>query len=95
MIDRAKTTLTLAPDGAVSGSGGCNRYRGTAQIAGAAISFGPLAATRMACPPALMSQEAKFFGILAAARSWRVDAARRKLELIDGAGTVVARFSTL
>ena len=95
VIDRAQTTLSISPDGAVSGSGGCNRYRATATTSGAAISLGPLVATRMACPPALMNQEAKFFGILAAARGWRVDAARRKLELMDGAGIVLARFSSL
>lgn len=95
VIDRARTTLSISPDGAVSGSGGCNHYRATAKISGAAISLGPLVATRMACPPALMNQEAKFFGILAAAHGWRVDAARRKLELMDGAGIVLARFSSL
>ncbi len=95
VIDRAQTTLTIAADGTVSGSGGCNRYHGKAVVSGAAIQFGPLAATRMACSPALMDQEAKLLGALAAARSWRADDMRHKLELLGVDGSVVARFAAV
>jgi heat shock protein HslJ len=37
-------------DGRVTGSDGCNRISGTAVIADDTITFGPLAATKMACP---------------------------------------------
>lgn len=95
VIDRAQTTLTLALDGAISGSGGCNRYRGKAVISGSAISFGPLAATRAACPPAVMNQENRFFSALAATRGWRIDEQERKLFLVDGAGKVLVRLAEL
>lgn len=95
VIDRLQTILELAPDGAVSGTGGCNRMMGKAVISGEALSFGPIASTRMACTPAAMAQEAKFFKALEAAKSWRIDPLRRKLTLFDAQGSplvVLARM---
>ncbi|MFD0361016.1 META domain-containing protein [Nocardia sp. GCM10030253] len=55
-IDEVKPTLTIAPDGAVSGSGGCNRLTGSATITGADVTF-QVASTRMMCPPEVMEVE--------------------------------------
>jgi len=84
VIDRLQTVLEIGPDGAVSGSGGCNRIIGRAAIDGNSISFGRVAATQMACAPAAMNQERKFLDALGDVRSWRVDPMRRKLILLDG-----------
>ncbi|HEY0274822.1 MAG TPA: YbaY family lipoprotein [Paenirhodobacter sp.] len=89
VVDRVQTVLALGADGAVSGSGGCNRLTGKATIDGDKISFGPIASTMMACPPAVMDQERKFFTALSATRGWRIDAAQHKLMLIDAAGATV------
>jgi len=89
VIDRVQTVLEIAADGAVSGSGGCNSMRGQATIAGDTIAFGPLASTRMACTPAVMQQESRFFAALREARTWRVDPLRRKLVLLDADGKPV------
>jgi putative lipoprotein len=86
VIDRLQTILEIAGDGSVSGTGGCNRMAGKAVIAGDRITFGPLASTKMACPPAAMNQERKFFDALGDARAWRVDPVRRKLVLLDTEG---------
>jgi putative lipoprotein len=83
-------TLEIGADGAVSGSGGCNRYRGRAEIAAGTIAFSPLAATRMACPGAAMEQEGRFLAALAAARRFRIEDGRLVLSGEDGA--VVARL---
>lgn len=83
VIDRLQSVLEIAANGAVSGSGGCNRMAGKAKIAGNRLSFGPIASTKMACPPAAMNQEAKFFAALADVRGWRIDALRRKLILLN------------
>lgn len=91
VADGVQTTLDIAADGAVSGSGGCNRYGGTADITGSSISFGPLAATRMACPPAQMDQETKFFDALERARSWKI--AGSNLLLLGSDGTAVVRLN--
>lgn len=93
VIDRLQTTLTLGADGKVSGTGGCNRYMGTATVKGDAITFGPMAGTRMACTPAVMDQENKFHAALETVRSWRV--AQGKLFLRDESGNVVLRLVTM
>lgn len=95
VLDRVQSTLEIASDGTVSGSGGCNRYSGRAGITGPGIQFGPLAATRMACAPALMGQEARFLEALGEARGWRVDGARRKLYLLGANGVPLLRFSAM
>lgn len=53
----------------VAGRAGCNRFTGAWKQAGNAIELGPLATTRMACPPALMELEAKTLATLAAVRT--------------------------
>jgi len=89
VIDRVQTTLDINASGAIGGTGGCNRFTGRASIAGRRITFGPVASTRMACTPAVMNQEAKFFAALGDVRAWRNDAARHKLLLLDGNGNPV------
>ncbi len=49
----------------MTGTVGCNRLNGTYSISGNVISFGPIAATRMACPGPLMAQETAFSALLA------------------------------
>jgi len=61
----APITLQLGADGNASGRGGCNGYGGPYTLAGDALRFGPLAATKMACAPALMDQEQRYFDTLA------------------------------
>ncbi len=95
VIDRLQTTLTVAADGAVSGSGGCNRFRGTATIDGEAVRFSQMAGTLMACTEAAMNQESRFHEALEATRSFRVDVEQRKLFLIDEGGAEVARLSAM
>lgn len=89
VIDNLQTVLDIAADGRVSGSGGCNRISGKADISGERISFSPLASTRMACAPAIMDQEAKFIGALNDVRKWRIDGPRGKLFLLDAQGNEV------
>ena len=86
----AATTISIAPGGKVSGSGGCNRLTGSATIAGPSITFGPIASTRMACAPALMAQERSFLDALATARAFHIEGGR--LTLLDAAGTEAVRF---
>lgn len=95
VIDRLQTVLQIAADGRISGSGGCNRMSGSARINGTRISFGPVAATQMACTPAAMDQEQKFFAGLRAVRRWRIDPARGKLALLDGSGRPIMTFSAM
>ncbi|MDX8530833.1 YbaY family lipoprotein [Mesorhizobium sp. VK25A] len=86
VIDRLETVLEIADDGGISGTGGCNHMRGKATITGDKITFGPIASTNMACTPAAMDQEGKFFAALRDIRKWRIDPIRQKLALLDPAG---------
>ena len=76
-------------DRRVSGSGGCNNLNGTYTQEGAALSFGPMASTKMMCAEA-MEQERRFLETLGNVRSWRVDG--DGLDLLDVKGNAVARF---
>lgn len=83
--------LVLHADSArVTGFGGCNRMTGTYQTTGTALTIGPLATTRMACP-ATMTTEAAFLAALGETRTWHI--AGPQLDLFDAAGRVVARFA--
>jgi putative lipoprotein len=84
VIDSSASTISFEPDGRVHGRGGCNRYFGAAAIDGERISFGALGSTKIACAPALMDQEARFFRALESAERWRLD--EHGLLLIDSAG---------
>jgi len=85
VLDRVQTTVSFPAAGRIAGSGGCNRYTGAVELQGETIHTGALAATRMACPPAVMQQEGRFFEALAAAVRWRTTA-EGKLLLLDGDG---------
>lgn len=95
VIDRLQSVLELGPDGAVSGTGGCNRMTGQAKIAGNSIAFGNIAATLMACTPAAMNQERKFFAALGRAKTWQIDEARGKMTLADAGGRRLVVFSRM
>lgn len=95
VIDNLQTGLEFRDDGAVSGSGGCNRFAGRADIEGDAIHFGPIAGTKMMCPPASMDQEMKFFAALAQAASWRIDQQTRKLTLFDAENRALVVFASM
>ncbi|TAJ87650.1 MAG: META domain-containing protein [Reyranella sp.] len=95
VIDNLQSVLEIAADGAVTGSGGCNRMRGQATIAGTSLTFGAMITTRMACSPAVMDQESKFLSVLEAVRSFRIDPQQHKLFLLDAAGQTVMRLAAM
>lgn len=94
VIDRAQTTLVIAQDGAVHGSGGCNRYSGSAKIDGDKLVFGALASTNMACAEAQMNQEGKFHAALGKVASFRIDQQQRKLSLLDADGKTLVLLAS-
>lgn len=94
---KAVTALGGAVDGPelqidgtqVSGSGGCNRFSGTAVIAKGAIKFGPLRATRKFCA-GKMDTETVFLSALDATRAFALSS--DELVLTDETGSPVASF---
>jgi heat shock protein HslJ len=91
VIDDAQATLDVAQDGRVSGRATCNRFSGSATIAGDAITFGPLATTRMACAEALMNQEQNYLAALAQAKQWEVQGSTLFIHV--GGGSEPLRFT--
>ncbi len=57
----------------VSGFAGVNRFQGSYKLEGESLTFGPLAATRMAGPPELMQLESSFLQMMAEVRAYRQD----------------------
>lgn len=77
-------TLIIAPDLRADGHAGCNDYFTQATIEDDALRFGLAAATRKACSPQVMAQEAAFFAALSAISAYEV--AEDSLRLLDAAG---------
>jgi heat shock protein HslJ len=82
--------LLFQADGRVSGSDGCNRVSGTYKREGDAVTFGPMAGTRMACPDTGDIERA--FGD-ALQRAARLTVSGDRLELLDAAGLRLAAFA--
>ncbi len=70
VIDRAQTTVEFGKDNAVSGNTCVNRFSGKAEFDGSRLSFGPLATTRRAGPPAMMDQEQRFLKAIASVAAY-------------------------
>ena len=81
-------TLTLE-GGNVLVDTGCNTGRGGYTITGDALTFGPIATTRMACEPAAMQVEQQVLAVLTGSATFAVDA--DALTLTNGGTGVVAR----
>jgi heat shock protein HslJ len=78
----------------VTGFGGCNRYSGSAMLDPVSLSFGAVAATKMAClVEAANNQETRFFEALTHVTGWREE--NDVLYLTDTNGTTVIRLSRL
>ena len=70
-IPDARPTMTFAPGGAVSGSGGCNQYNGSFHTDGDQITIGPVSSTLMGCEDERGRQETAFLTGLQGATTWR------------------------
>lgn len=80
-------TLAFGADGRASGHAGCNRFSGPYSHKGAALTFGPLISTRMACLGPGDEQERRFLATLQKTTSAQVSDERLAL---DGPGGALA-----
>ncbi len=83
--------IGFGEDGRIEGHGGCNGFFGSYEVMGETLEIGPLGATRMACPEAIMDRELRFFEVLSRVHRYRRDGADLVLE--DAAGTPVLRLA--
>ncbi len=79
IVDGAEVTIGFDAEGRAFGRAACNRFSGAYDLTGEGIRFGPMAATKMACAPALMDLEMKVLEALG--QVWRFD--------FDGTGALL------
>jgi heat shock protein HslJ len=87
--DSVEATATFA-DGAVSGSGGCNRYTAGYTIDGGNLTIAVGATTMMACPDPQTAVEGPFLAALGVTAAYRIESGR--LTLLNARGEAVATF---
>jgi len=75
-----------------SGYAGCNRFFSGYELNGKALKFGPIGATRRACPDLEEAVETEFFKVLDATSRWRI--VDGTLELLNG-DLVLARLQKI
>ncbi len=90
VLPLTKPTLSIAADHRAGGNGSCNSYFTEASFEEPPLAFGPIAGTRMACPPAIMAQEAAFFSALSATAGYELSGDR--LTLVDPKGKQLAEL---
>jgi heat shock protein HslJ len=90
-FEQGRDTYIQFAEKNVSGFSGCNRFRGSYTYADGKLSFGPLASTRMACPPEQMETERKILQLLEATKM--AEATHKTLKLQDGTGAALATLN--
>jgi heat shock protein HslJ len=91
MADDRQPHILLEPaQKQATGFAGCNHFFGRYELDGPSLTFGPMGATRMACPDFETGLETSVFEALENTRQWKK--AGGELLLIDG-DAVLARFS--
>jgi heat shock protein HslJ len=92
-IAGTEITAAFAPDGTLSGSGGCNRYTTTYTTADGGIRIAPPAATQKLCvePEGVSEQEAAYLAALPGAARFQIG--EHGLELLRADGTFVATYA--
>jgi heat shock protein HslJ len=78
--------LTFTEDGKVTGSSGCNDYKGRFGVVGEQLRLDHIASTRKMCQgEEVMQRESAFLSALASVASWDVRGERLQLRRADGA----------
>ena len=74
----------------ISGNSGCNSYHASYEASGNEISFGPVAGTKMACPEAESTTEARYLQLLEGVTTFETSG--RSMSMSDADGTPVLQF---
>lgn len=83
-LDVSRAQAEFAANGRFASTVGCNRIAGKPAVSGQKLAFGPMMATRMACPPPLDAVERQYLSALEAVRSYRMEGGR--LLFLDESG---------
>lgn len=86
--DMSHVSMVFTTDHQVSGSGGCNNYRGAYTVEDGEIVFGHVAATRRLCSRVLDKQEQRFFEVLEQIMAVSIDNGLLRFTPADGEPSV-------
>jgi heat shock protein HslJ/uncharacterized membrane protein len=87
----APGTLSFSPDGRLSGRSFCNSFSGAYTLTGESLTISQVAATLMACEPALMDQEKLFHELLREVRRFEAEAQSVTLRTAASQGSITLR----
>ncbi len=73
VIDMSPASLQFLPNGRLAGNTTCNRLIARWEETDGALTLSPAGSTMMACPPALMEQEARLLALLPSVARYSVD----------------------
>lgn len=89
-LPNVSVTATFSGGSALSGSGGCNKYFGSATVTDGKLAVSPLGSTRMYCGEAgVADQEDAYFKALANVTGYSVVGAELRLSAETGKPTLV------
>jgi len=91
IISSSRVTLNFGADGNLSGYATCNQYTGSYALTGETLTIGIVALTKRACPPALMSQEARFTTLLRGIQAFDLSRNGELILKTRQSGTIRAR----
>lgn len=81
-------SITIADDGTVAVNTGCNTGSGSVEIGDDTLTFGPIATTKMACPPEQTALEASVVSVLQGEVSYEISGSALSLRSGDGADEI-------
>ncbi len=73
-VATSRVTLDFGAEGRFAGNASCNNMRGTYAATADGLTFGPVATTRKACAPPVLTQEATVVALLGAVKSAQITA---------------------
>lgn len=91
IIDASRVTLNFGEDGRLAGRASCNRYNAGYTLEDGLRLVGAVAATRMACAPALMDQEGRFLRLLGEIEKFHFDVTGALILTTASGQTLLAR----
>ncbi|MCC6299505.1 MAG: META domain-containing protein [Anaerolineales bacterium] len=87
-VEGVDTSIEFNSDGKLSGNVGCNVFNGDYKADGSALTFGPVATTRMFCEN-VAEQESATLAVFSESASFALDGDTLTMTSADGASVIV------